>query len=202
MYLQRQPPPGIVGESGHLIMTTCGPGSGGRSESVMTTSAVSAEGSASAAGPPGVCRDAAAPQHACWALAPRPQTVGAARGLIRTTLRLWGAAEVFDSCALVASELLGNALRHGIGGVSEGTTGGCSATPPIRLDLRLRRGRLLCSVSDPSPAPPVLKEPDYFAESGRGLHLIDSLSESWGWTLSADRPGKSVWASLSAAAPS
>jgi hypothetical protein len=42
----------------------------------------------------------------------------------------------------------------------------------------------------------VVKEPDYFAETGRGLHIIDSLSESWGWTP-PDRAGKSVWAMVS-----
>jgi hypothetical protein len=51
-------------------------------------------------------------------------------------------------------------------------------------------------VADPSPRPPQPKEPDYLAESGRGLHVIDALSDRWGSTVPTDA-GKVVWALFS-----
>ncbi len=55
---------------------------------------------------------------------------------------------------------------------------------------------MLCAVADPSPRPPQPKEPDYLAESGRGLHVIDALSDRWGSTVPTDA-GKVVWALFS-----
>jgi hypothetical protein len=44
----------------------------------------------------------------------------------------------------------------------------------------------------------VVREPDdEGGESGRGLHVVDAISESWGWTP-PDRAGKAVWAMIRA----
>jgi hypothetical protein len=51
----------------------------------------------------------------------------------------------------------------------------------------------VCAVSDPSSTGPVTRDADYIAESGRGLHLVDSFSRSWGWHPLAGA-GKVVWA--------
>lgn len=48
-------------------------------------------------------------------LAPRFEAVRTARDFARTSLQRWGLMELFDDVALVASELVTNALRHAIG---------------------------------------------------------------------------------------
>ena len=56
--------------------------------------------------------------------------------------------------------------------------------------------RLVCAVRDPSHDSPVAGDSDDFsAESGRGLFLVDSFSDSWGWhPLAGTLSGKVVWA--------
>lgn len=65
--------------------------------------------------------------------------------------------------------------------------------------------RLVCAVRDPSQESPIASEAPDSAESGRGLFLVESFSDSWGWhpspALGADSPnaaaiqrGKVVWA--------
>lgn len=56
--------------------------------------------------------------------------------------------------------------------------------------------RLVCAVRDPSHDSPVVSDSDDFsAESGRGLFLVDSFADSWGWhPLAGTLSGKVVWA--------
>ncbi|WP_406195987.1 ATP-binding protein [Kitasatospora sp. NBC_01560] len=136
-------------------------------------------------------------------LAPRYEAVRTARDFARTALQRWGLSELFDDVALVASELVTNALRHAIG-AAPATAGGAlgdfdfpvQATAdnrlPIRISLVHRAPQVVCAVSDPSSTGPVAREADFVAESGRGLHLVDSFSRSWGWHPLGS--GKVVWA--------
>lgn len=119
-------------------------------------------------------------------------SVRRARDFTCATLRHWGLTALADDVVIAVSELMTNALRHtGQGG------GGETATPigrwPIRLGLLCSRGCVLCAVADPSPQVPVIREPDYLAETGRGLHVVASLSDGWGWTVPS-QDGKVVWA--------
>jgi hypothetical protein len=66
-------------------------------------------------------------------------------------------------------------------------------TLPIRISLVHRAPQVVCAVSDPSSTGPIAREADFVAESGRGLHLVDSFSRSWGWHPLAGA-GKVVWA--------
>lgn len=54
-------------------------------------------------------------------------------------------------------------------------------------------------MSDPSSIGPVAREADFVAESGRGLHLVESFSRSWGWHPLGS--GKVVWALFEAEPP-
>jgi hypothetical protein len=56
--------------------------------------------------------------------------------------------------------------------------------------------RLVCAVRDPSHDSPVAGDSeDFAAESGRGLFLVDSFADSWGWhPLAGTLSGKVVWA--------
>ncbi|WP_110666499.1 ATP-binding protein [Streptomyces tateyamensis] len=155
------------------------------------------------------------PDVATCTLAPRYDAVRTARDFARTSLQHWGLDYLFDDVALVASELVTNALRHAIG---EPTAADLSQSPgrasfpiqagpgqssesrlPIRISLVHRAPQLVCAVSDPSSVGPVTREADFVAESGRGLHLVDSFSQSWGWHPLASGTGKVVWALFQAA---
>lgn len=132
-------------------------------------------------------------------LPPRPESVRQARLFARETLQRWGLSELFDNVALVASELVTNALRHGVGPDATGRAavlppaGRGPAVPSVRLGLAHWTSRVVCSVRDPSDQGPMARTPDFIAESGRGLHLVASCSDAWGWHPLAGA-GKVVWA--------
>ncbi|MFJ8674982.1 MULTISPECIES: ATP-binding protein [unclassified Streptomyces] len=124
-------------------------------------------------------------------LPPRYESVGGARKFTRDTLQGWDLDELFDGVALVVSELVTNALRHAILAAPDLT----GDTPPARLHLMRWSSRLVCAVRDPSDDSPVAGEADSAAESGRGLYLVESFSDSWGWhPMSGSSHGKIVWA--------
>jgi hypothetical protein len=137
---------------------------------------------------------------------PDPESVTEARHFAVSRLTEWNLSELADDVGLVVSELVTNALRHS-GGVAGGRPGDDvhrggvygdpadplgSAPSAIRLRLGHKGPWLLCGIMDASRTAPRRKEPDYIAETGRGLHLVESFSVRWGWrTL---EQGKVVWA--------
>jgi hypothetical protein len=123
------------------------------------------------------------------------RSVREARGFTIATLQRWGAADRGEDIALVVSELLTNALRHALPSPGE-----LRPRRPVRLGLLQPGPCVLCAVADPSQHPPVPKEPSCLAETGRGLHVIARLADTWGYTPPCDT-GKVVWAVLSAPAP-
>ncbi|MGW8378640.1 ATP-binding protein [Streptomyces sp. ODS28] len=134
---------------------------------------------------------------ASCSLPPRYEAVRSAREFTRSTLHRWGLGDQFDGVALVVSELVTNALRHGLTGAGRPQADG---EPPVRLHLVRWSARLVCAVRDPSEAAPETAEPDeefvdFSAESGRGLHLVECFSDDWGWhPLTGALCGKVVWA--------
>ena len=54
---------------------------------------------------------------------------------------------------------------------------------PVRLWLLADRARVLVLVWDASPLPPVPVSTSEDAENGRGLLLVDAISERWGFVL-------------------
>lgn len=119
---------------------------------------------------------------------PDPESVTAARHFAVATVRGWGLAELADDVALVASELVTNALRHSLPACPDER-----ARTTIQLRLLRAAPYVLCGVADTSPAVPRRREPDYIAETGRGLHIVESFSTWWGWTR-LHPSGKIVWA--------
>jgi Histidine kinase-like ATPase domain len=151
------------------------------------------------------------PRLAMRTAGPDARSVGTARDFCLSTMRRWGVTDRQDDVAVVVSELLTNALRHAVPqagsppgtppatprGTPDGPAGGPGRSRwPVRLGLIQPGQFVLCAVADPSPRPPQPKEPDYLAESGRGLHVIDALSDRWGSTAPTDA-GKVVWALFS-----
>jgi len=123
-----------------------------------------------------------------------PQSARAARRRTRSTLRDWGLAFLAEDAEAIVGEFVANAVTH---------AAAVAAVPSQRrqsadnLGLRLlrRNGEVICAVLDPSDSAPVLKAPASVEESGRGLQMVDALSDVWGWSPVAGR-GKAVWAVL------
>ncbi|MBX7554271.1 ATP-binding protein [Streptomyces sp. tea 10] len=120
------------------------------------------------------------PWDASWPLRRELTSAGRARRLVTAQLGDWAVTDLADTAELLVSELVTNALRHTRG--------------PLRLNLRLRQGRLLCEVEDTESGGPVRGVADADAEGGRGTELIDLLADAWGSRRTAT--GKSVWFEL------
>ncbi|GHD96467.1 ATP-binding protein [Streptomyces naganishii] len=131
---------------------------------------------------------------ASCALPARYEAVREARRFTRRTLDQWELGERFDDVCLVVSELVTNALRHALPCPAAAQVH--EQVPPVRLHLMRWTERLVCAVRDPSQDSPVARDTDDFsAESGRGLFLVDSFSDSWGWhPMAGSVGGKVVWA--------
>jgi hypothetical protein len=127
---------------------------------------------------------------ATCALAPSPESVQAGRDFTRVTLLDWDMGALSDPAELVVSELVTNALRHGIPAARD--LGGPQF---VRLRLLAQAPFVMCMVTDPARTIPVLREADPAAESGRGLTVVDACCVRWGWHL-LDGGGKVVWALL------
>ncbi|MFG2639732.1 SpoIIE family protein phosphatase [Streptomyces sp. NPDC048370] len=109
-----------------------------------------------------------------------PEALSSARHMIRAAVRAWGAGERSDEIELVADELITNALMH--------TDAGAIVT------LRMLAGperRLRVEVEDRSSALPRRREAGEAGVSGRGLMLVDRLSDVWG--VESRGSGKCVW---------
>jgi hypothetical protein len=121
-----------------------------------------------------------------------PQSARAARRLTRNTLRDWGLGSLAEDAETIVGEFVANAVTHAADVAAEGRRVGAD-----NLGLRLlrRTGEVICAVLDPSDVAPVLKTTASIEESGRGLQMVDALSDVWGWSPVAGR-GKAVWAIL------
>ena len=110
-----------------------------------------------------------------------------ARRFTRNTLREWGLATLADDAEAIVGEFVANAVSHAARAARPGQA--------IGLRLLRRTGEVMCAVLDPSDSAPVLRTPDRNEEAGRGLQMVDALSDVWGWSPVTGR-GKAVWAIL------
>jgi len=121
-----------------------------------------------------------------------PSAVPCARLHTRHVLWDWGVSRLIDSTELLVSEIITNAV-----GISREMD-----QAAVRLWLLCDRARVVVLAWDPSPLPPVPVTPDADTENGRGLLLVEAISEQWGWYFPAghgtanvpDQRGKVVWA--------
>ena len=115
--------------------------------------------------------------------------VPCARLHTRHVLREWGLRAMRESVELVVSELVTNAIK---------AAQAMEWPFPVRLWLLSANTRVLVLVWDGNPQPPVHMAATDEAESGRGLVLVEALSQNWGWYAHAELGGKVIWALVSA----
>jgi anti-sigma regulatory factor (Ser/Thr protein kinase) len=104
-------------------------------------------------------------------------------------LREWNLAALTDEVELLVSELVTNAIA-----ATEGLR--ALIRPPVRLRLLSDRQRVVIEVWDASVKPPVPTDANLTASHGRGLLLVDMVSERWAWMLTPQRGGKVVWCEM------
>jgi hypothetical protein len=121
-----------------------------------------------------------------------PQSARNARRLTRNTLRDWGLTSLAEDAETIVGEFVANAVTHA---AALEPVDRKASTDNLGLRLLRRSGEVMCAVLDPSDAAPVLKNPGGVEEAGRGLQMVDALSDVWGWSPVAGR-GKAVWAIL------
>jgi anti-sigma regulatory factor (Ser/Thr protein kinase) len=94
-------------------------------------------------------------------------------------LEQWGLFDLIDRATLLVSEIVTNAVRHAASGSI--------------LTLSVANEFLEIGVMDSDAAhlPVTRKAVELSAESGRGLALVEALSDEWGTTLLPG--GKNVW---------
>lgn len=133
------------------------------------------------------------PLHSRLDLASNASGVRWGRVHAADTFRAWQVpADVTDSALLVVSELLTNAVRHARLPFEDADGG--SRTLGCSLLLFLTGRGLTVAVYDQDARPPKTVDAALDSESGRGLLLVQSLSDRWGFTPNAS--GKLVWALL------
>ncbi|MGW6708105.1 ATP-binding protein [Streptomyces sp. NPDC054956] len=128
-------------------------------------------------------------RHCVVELQALPLRIGQIRRIVSAQLRHWQLDPLIDRAALGVTELLSNVHRH------------AQPDKTCTVEIELRLGRLTVSVHDSDPRLPVLRpvEAGALETSGRGLALVEAVSEAWGARHQADGPGKVVWFSLRAA---
>ncbi|MFF7115508.1 ATP-binding protein [Streptomyces albogriseolus] len=114
------------------------------------------------------------------------EAISRVRRQLRARLEEDGLGGVADDVVLICTELVTNAVLHGCLGFPPGIT---VQVTVVWSDVQLRLG-----VRDPSCVRPTERESSASRTSGRGLRLVDELSDRWGVDLSGS--GKTVWTEL------
>jgi anti-sigma regulatory factor (Ser/Thr protein kinase) len=110
-----------------------------------------------------------------------PYRIQQIRRIVSAQLRYWRLEPLIDAASTGISELLANVHRH--------------AKPDKKCAVRLTldADRLTVAVADHDPRLPHLQPVEPTATSGRGLTMVEAMSDSWGTDLLPDEDGKVVW---------
>jgi len=115
-------------------------------------------------------------------LVAEPVSPGLARDFVGQHLDAHHLMHLVEDVCLVVSELATNAVAH--------------AQTPFIVTLSSANGLVLLAIQDDSAAVPVRSAVNLTEMGGRGLLIVERLSQEWG--TSTDVGGfKSVWASFS-----
>ena len=129
------------------------------------------------------------PRESYLELGALASAVACARWHAKQVLWEWGLDKLSERVELLVSELVTNAVN-------------ASRAPdwifPVRLWLRSDGARVMIFVWDNNPQPPQRVDAGEDAEGGRGLLLVQTLSEKSGWYPDMKLGGKAVWSLISA----
>jgi anti-sigma regulatory factor (Ser/Thr protein kinase) len=100
-----------------------------------------------------------------------------ARRWVAERLADMGLDHLVDAVELLTAEIVTNALLH--------------AGTPLTLRVRREGTGVHVEVHDGSPVPPRRHHYSATATTGRGVGLLENLSDEWGWR--PERDGKTVW---------
>nr|WP_188268048.1 MULTISPECIES: ATP-binding protein [unclassified Streptomyces] len=100
------------------------------------------------------------------------------RRILRLFLTRWELDPVYESAALALTELVSNVVRH---------------VPDRRCSILILREPygLRVEVADTVPGPVPAKAADPLDDGGRGLFLVEAVTDRWGAQEQAG--GKTVW---------
>jgi anti-sigma regulatory factor (Ser/Thr protein kinase) len=114
-------------------------------------------------------------------LDPTPCAPLAARRFVSQHVKELGYPGLVEDAETVVSELVTNVVTH-------------APYSPLRVHISRAGPHLVLKVWDGSQEPPVRMCPDFMAEGGRGLHIVDEMSVAWGYNTFPG--GKVIWARL------
>ncbi len=120
-------------------------------------------------------------------LPPETSSVPAARRFVRATLLAWGLPAAAETAEILVSEVCTNVVLH------------------ARTDMTVEVSRLgdvvrIC-VRDGAPTSPRQRRHSVDSTTGRGMHLIEVLSQDWGVDRLGGKGGKVVWVEVPVDAP-
>lgn len=110
-------------------------------------------------------------------LPPDVVSVAAGRRLVREALRAWGLENLIDTAVLLTSEVVTNSVLH-------------ARTQIVVSMHRTDDHTVTIAVHDDSPHLPRTRRHSSDATTGRGLELLDRLSDEW--HVDAEGDGKTV----------
>ncbi|MFF7837477.1 ATP-binding protein [Streptomyces ossamyceticus] len=114
-----------------------------------------------------------------------------ARRLCAVRLDAWGipyGTDTHDALTLIAAELCANAVQHGHVTGRDFHLQLTAHDRAVRIEVTDTRGDRI-----PVRAP---DDPTGIRTGGRGLVLVATLADLWGWYRRPEGPGKTVWAQL------
>ena len=114
-------------------------------------------------------------------LAAGPAAAAEARGQVRAAICAWDVPVDPSVAVLLTSDLVTNAIRHETG-------------ETVTLAIDCSQGQLRVDVHDSTRDIPVVMETPGDAETGRGLMLVATLSDEWGFYRTP--AGKAVYFTL------
>lgn len=120
-------------------------------------------------------------------LPPRADSPENARRITESVLRAWSVpVDRHTDIVLLVSEVVSNAVEH---------AGGASS---LQLTLSHSEETLRVALTDGSSIQPTIRALDHNSHRGRGMQLIEVLSDRWG--VEDHHGGKTVWFTLTVAA--
>jgi hypothetical protein len=110
-----------------------------------------------------------------------PYRIQQIRRIVSAQLRYWRLDPLIDAASTGISELLANVHRH--------------AKPDklCAVKLSLAADRLTVAVADHDTRLPHMQPVEPTATTGRGLAMVEAMSDNWGTDLLPEDGGKVVW---------